>query len=64
MDQNEDDPAFLRGEQSVPRSCSVIIEELLNQVIEEGTDLGDGNGLQALKGDGVNETKDKEGTAG
>ena len=55
-----DDPAFLKGEPSVPRSCSIIVEELLNQVIEEGTDLGGGYCLQVLKDDSA---KDDTGAA-
>lgn len=50
-DKNEDDPGFLKADQSVPRSCSIIIEELLNQLIEEDTDLGRGDRSRALGGD-------------
>ena len=59
--QDEDDPAFLKAEPSVPRSCSIIVEELLNQAIEEDTDLGGGNYLQVLKDDGA---KDEAGATG
>lgn len=45
----------------MPRSYSIIVEELLNQVIEEGTDLGGGNCLQVLKD---NSAKDETGATG
>lgn len=41
--EDEDDPAFVKTELSVPRAHTVIVEELLNQIFGEAEDI-DGGG--------------------